>query len=79
MDKCVICGKELPPFTYRKPHADGFACSKCAEGKVVENPSSGGSGGGKAKSEAKPEVKKDEGEKREVPGLSEAIDGLLKD
>ncbi len=83
MDKCAVCGKELPPFTYRKPHADGFACSKCAGGKVEQKSLADGSEPVKAKPEPKPEAKseseKGEGKKREVPGLSDAIDGLLKD
>ncbi len=75
MDKCAICGKELPPFTYRETHAKGFVCRKCSGQKDDKKPP--GDGPGPAPG-GKPEPKKEE-KKREVPGLSEAIDGLLKE
>ena len=76
MDKCALCGKDLPPFTYREPHAKGFVCRKCAGGKDDKKGSDGGGGAPKPAPQAKKEEKP---KKREVPGLSDAIDGLLKE
>jgi len=76
MDKCVTCGKDLPPFTYREPHADGFVCRKCAGGGTEEKDSVGEKAPAKPAPQPKPGT---EDTKREVPGLSDAIDGLLKD
>ena len=75
MDKCVNCGKELPPFTYREPRGEGFVCKACAEGKGSSKKPPDDAGKPPA---PKPAAKKEE-KKKEVPGLSDAIDGLLKE
>jgi recombinational DNA repair protein (RecF pathway) len=77
MDKCVTCGKDLPPFTYREPHAEGFVCRKCADGGSEPKDSAGKEAPAKPVAPQPKPGKEDT--KREVPGLSDAIDGLLKD
>lgn len=76
MEKCVICAKEMPPFTYREPYEDGFICRKCTDGKDSGEKPKAPPPAGDASSAPKKESKKPQ---KESDGLSEAIDNLLKE